>query len=105
LLGTTVRFYSVNNSILENSSFNYSFPITFTSGISSKDKLTYLVWIDDSNDVGVETEFNGIGDAFDLDFVNSQNNFQKTKIILDFLKPDYLIFEYITTYTKNLFGL
>lgn len=104
LLGYNVKFYSYNNNLLENSTFDYSFPISFTEGTTGKDKYTYLIWVEEgeSND---PLTFNNLGDAFDLDFVESENNLQKVKNILDYLKPDYLIFQYITTYTKELYGL
>lgn len=103
LLGYDVEFYHVNNSILELSSFGYSFPIVFTPAISKKDKLTYLVHINTKNNV--ESDFYNLGDAFDIDFVPVGNNVEHIKNILDFIKPDYVIFEYITTETKNLYGL
>lgn len=103
LLGYDVEFYQVNNSILELSSFDYGFPVVFTESISTKDKLTYLVHINTENNA--EEDFYNIGDAFDIDFVSSGNNVENIKNILDFIKQDYIIFEYITTETKNLYGL
>ncbi len=103
ILGYNVEFYQVNNSILELSSFDYGFPVVFTPAISTKDKLTYLVYIESENNE--ETDFYNLGDAFDIDFVQSSNNIENVKNILDFIKPDYIIFEYITTETKNLYGL
>jgi hypothetical protein len=103
LLGYDVEFYQVNNLILELSSFSYGFPVVFTPAISKKDKLTYLVYINNQNNA--ETDFFNLGDAFAIDFVPAANNVENIKNILDFIKPDYIIFEYITTETKNLYGL
>jgi len=103
LLGYDVEFYQVNNSILELSSFSYSFPVVFTPAISKKDKLTYLVYINTQNNT--ETDFYNLGDAFAIDFVPAADNVENIKNILDFIKPDYILFEYITTETKNLYGL
>ena len=105
LLGFNVTFYSVNGSVLENQTFNYNFPIAFSNSISYKDKLTYWVYVEEDDSSGIGTDFNNIGDAFDLDFVSSQNKLQEVEKILDFLKPDYLIFQYISLYTKNIYGL
>lgn len=103
LLGVNVKFYHLNCTLLENSSFDYSFPATFSYGVSSKDKFTYLIYVEENGEA--EDNFYNIGDAFDLDFIISPNNMQNAKKILDYLKPDYLIFEYITLATKNLYGL
>lgn len=103
LLGFNVKFYSLNNTLLESSTFQYTFPFTFSNSITTKDKLTYWIYVEEPEDT--VDDFNNIGDAFDLDFVEVNTNLQKVQKILDFLKPDYLIFHYITLYTKNLYGL
>lgn len=103
ILGLKVKFYSLNNVLLENSSFDYGFPACFSSSVTKKDKLTYWIYVEEEN-TSVDF-FYGLGDAFDLDFVSPKNNLETARKILDFLKPDYLIFEYITLETKNLFGL
>lgn len=103
LLGYNVEFYQVNNSILEYSGFDYGFPASFTEATAGKDKLTFLVYID--LEENSSEEYFNIGDAFDLDFVVGQDNLENVKNILDFIKPDYIIFEYITTEIKTLFGL
>lgn len=103
LLGFNVKFYKINANILENATFPYNFPITFSPSTTRKDKLTYWIYVEDSGD-NIDPFYN-LGDAFPVEFVQSQNNLQQVKKILDFLKPDYLIFKYITLYTKNLYGL
>lgn len=103
-LGYNVKFYSPNNTILEQSGFPYSFPISFTNTLGTKDKLTYWVWVEEAT-FDEEVEFFNLGDAFPLDFVETNNNLLKVKKILDYLKPDYLIFQYITSQTKNLYNL
>jgi hypothetical protein len=96
----------VNQSLISNSTFNYSFPISFSSTITTKDKLTYWIYTEETpGSNSDEPEYNNIGDAFGLDFISASSNLQEVKKILDFLKPDYLIFKYITLYTKNLYGL
>ena len=104
LLGYNVTFYKLNNSTLDNSGFDYGFPISFSYGVSGKDKYTYWIYVQEGESAD-PTTFNNLGDAFDLDFVESENNRLKVKKILDYLKPDYLIFQYISLYTKNLYGL
>ena len=103
LLGYNVKLYSVNNTILDNSGFPYSFPITFSSSVTKKDKFTYLVYVEEAkNEL---SDFFNIGDAFDLDFVELKNNTLNVKNILDYIKPDYLLFEYINDSTKTAFNL
>lgn len=103
LFGYNVKFYSLNQSLVENSTFPYGFPITFSPSTTHKDKFTYLVWTEESSET--LGEFFNLGDAFDLDFVEIENNALDVKRILDYLKPDYLIFEYINTTQKNLYNL
>ena len=102
LIGFDVKFYHAN-ATLDNSGFNYSFPLAFSNSVSLKDKITWWIYIPAGS--GTTEEYNGIGDAFDIDFVPSGNNIQFAKNILDYLKPDYIIFQYITLYTKQLYGL
>ena len=102
LLGYNVKFYHLNT-ILENSGFDYSFPISFTESLGLKDKITWWIYIESGNEI--TGEYNGIGDAFDIDFVESSTNVQFVKNILDYLKPDYIIFQYIDAETKALYGI
>lgn len=106
LLGIKVKFYNLNVETIDHQTFNYAFPITFSNSISFKDKLTYWIYVeeDDTSNQGNDN-YNNLGDAFEVDFISSSNNLQKANKILDYLKPDYLIFKYITLYTKNLYGL
>lgn len=103
IIGMKVKFYSLNNALLENSTFDYGFPASFSPSVTKKDKLTYWIYVEEENTA--MDFYYGLGDAFDLDFVSPKNNLENARKILDFLKPDYLIFEYITLETKNLFGL
>lgn len=103
LLGYSVKIYSINETLEGNISFNYNLPIFFSNSTSTKDKLTYFVYVEtDSQNL---EEFYNIGDAFPLDFVLPDNDFYIVKKILDFIKPDYIIFEYITETEKTLFGI
>jgi hypothetical protein len=104
LLGFNVTFYNLNVATIGNSTFNYNFPISFSASLSKKDKLTYWIYVEEDEDSS-NLEYNNIGDAFNIDFVASQNKLLEASKILDFLKPDYLKFQYITLYTKQLYGL
>lgn len=103
LLGHNVTFYLMNEYVKPHIGFNYSFPVAFSNSITGKDKLTYWIYIEGSED---ETRsFRNIGNAFNIQFSNAGNNTQNAKNILDFIKPDYLIFKYINSTTKTLYGL
>jgi hypothetical protein len=101
LLGYNVEFFLMNDYAKTHLGFNYSFPVAFSNSITGKDKLTYWVYVEDSATIS----FRNIGFAFPIQFSNSGNNTNKVKKILDFIKPDYLIFRYINSTTKTLYGL
>lgn len=103
LLGYSVKIYPVNETLNSNISFNYSFPISFSNSTSGKDKLTYFVYLETGSEN--VADFYNIGDAFPLNFVLPDNDFYVVKKILDFIKPDYIIFQYITKTEKTLFGI
>ena len=102
ILGFQVKIY--NSSVLrEFLSFNYRFPISFSNSITSKDKTTFIVYVE-QGDQNYQ-EFNNIGNAFPIQFVNIQNNLSKVKKILEFIKPLYIKFIFIDKTTKNLYNL
>jgi hypothetical protein len=105
LFGINATFYNLNSTeLLNHVSFDLAFPISFSNSISAKDKLTYWIYVEEPDD-DPNVEYNGIGDAFDIDFISATSKLQQTKTIMDFIKPDYLKFQYITLYTKQLYGL
>jgi len=105
LFGINATFYNLNSTeLLNHVSFDLAFPISFSNSISAKDKLTYWIYVEEPDD-DPNVEYNGIGDAFDIDFISATSKLQQTKKIMDFIKPDYLKFQYITLYTKQLYGL
>ena len=105
MFGINATFYNLNSpELLNHVSFDLAFPISFSNSISAKDKLTYWIYVEEPDD-DPNVEYNGIGDAFDIDFISSTSKLQQTKTIMDFIKPDYLKFQYITLYTKQLYGL
>jgi hypothetical protein len=103
LLGYEVKFYLINENLNYYSGFNYSFPISFSNTISTKDKITYYVYITPQANSILDLE--NIGSAFQIDFGNSNNNYFILQTILDFIKPDFILFQLIDTETKNLFNL
>jgi hypothetical protein len=102
LLGYNVKFYH-NNLGMDNYGFPYSFPVFFTESLGKKDKLTWLIYIEDKNIN--QGEYNGLGDAFNIDFVESSTDLTFPKNVLDYLKPYDIIFQYITLETKTNLGL
>ena len=103
LLGFVVKFYHINETLQLNTTFDYSFPISFSNSISTKDKLTYFVYIQTETE-NVDNFYN-LGNAFPIEFILANNNFYIIKKILDFIKPDYIIMQYITAKEKTLFGI
>lgn len=105
LLGLDVKLYQINEVFDGLDGFDYSFPITFdnSSGISGKNKLTYWVYVEENN--SNLTNINNIGDAFNIEFGNSENNIVIVKKILDYIKPEVIKFIFIDKETKEIYGL
>lgn len=102
LFGFNVSFFKQNTELSQQFGFPYSFPITFSPGFGKKDKFKYLVYVEETS---TPSDFRNIGDAFPIEFYESQDNLSSVRKILDYIKPDYLIFQYIDLETKNLYGL
>ncbi len=100
LLGYSVIFYPFNPSMITHTTFPYTFPIYFSGSLGGKDKLTYWVYVEEASGGAYN-----IGTMFPITFLSSSSNELKVKNILDFIRPDYLKFVYITLETKNLYGL
>lgn len=103
LLGFDVKFYLVNEILKPYIGFNYSFPICFSNSTSGKDKITYFVSVNISEMV-VETVQN-IGSAFQIQFTMANNTLLEVKKILDFIQPDFIIFQYITNAERQLYNI
>jgi hypothetical protein len=102
LLGYKIKIYP-STAIKKHKTFNYRFPVTFSNSITKKDKLTFLVYVEENNKSS--QEFNNIGDAFNIGFVNIENNLEKVKKILEYIKPCYIKFIYIDATIKNFYNL
>lgn len=102
LLGYEIEMFHLQETI-ENTTFDYSFPIAFSPSTTYKDKLTWWVLIKTKQQQ--ETDFNNIGDAFPIDFVDTSVDINFAKKILDYIKPDYIIIQYITQSIKETYGL
>ena len=102
LLGYKIIIYP-STAIKKHKTFNYRFPVTFSNSITKKDKLTFLVYVEENNKSS--QEFNNIGDAFNIGFVNIENNLEKVKKILEYIKPCYIKFIYINSTIKNFYNL
>jgi len=101
LFGYEAKFYH-NNNIIDHLGFDYGFPVLFTESLGKKDKLTWLCYIAEGD---VDTDYNGLGDAFDIDFATSPSDISFPKKVLDYIKPYDIIIEYISLDTKNALGL
>lgn len=101
LFGYQIELFH-NNNLIDHCGFDYSFPICFTESLTTKDKLTWLCYIPEGE---AETDYNGLGDAFDIEFVTSPSDITFPKKVLDYIKPYDIIIQFISLETKTAFGL
>lgn len=102
-LGIEVKFYQLNVELKDHLGFGYGFPAAFSPATTTKNKLTYLIWVNESQET--VDNIQNLGNAFPIQFTQVPNNLLEVKKILDYLKPGYLIFQYINTNIKNLYNL
>jgi len=99
LLGVNIKIYYHNQELSDHYSFPYTFPMIL-GGVKPKHKLICLIYIEEN----VNTISNlGIPTPIVLRNPSITTNFVKN--VLDFIKPDYMIFQYITTIEKELYGI
>jgi hypothetical protein len=99
LLGLNVEFFHYQNSLHDHYFFPYTLPMIL-GGVAPKNKITWLVYINET----FSSEAN-LGVPTPMILYNSSVNSTYVKNILDYLKPDYIIFKYITKETKDLYFL
>ena len=99
LLGINVEFYHYQNTLAEHHYFPYTYPKIY-GGIPPKNKLTWLVYINEES-----TAQSNYPTIYPRLYCNSNSNFNFVKNILDYLKPDYIIFKYITSEEKADFDI
>lgn len=99
LLGFEVKFYHYQNTLLSHHVFPYVLPIIL-GGIPPKNKVTWLVDVVDEGspqaNLGISAPIYLFNPTADTDFA---------KKILAFLKPDYILFKYLDSETKALYGI
>lgn len=100
LLGFKVTLYSLNNALKDHLIFPYTPPAIPSISVLGKDLLTYLVYIEGN----VGSEIN-LGVAPPVIPYDSGANITIAKNILEYLKPLYIIFQYISLETKEIFRL
>ena len=99
LLGIDVEFYHYQNTLAEHHYFPYTYPKIY-GGIPPKNKLTWLVYINEES-----TAQSNYPTIYPRLYYNSNSNFNFVKNILDYLKPDYIIFKYISSKQKADFDI
>lgn len=99
LLGHDVKFYHYQNNLLSHTKFNYQLPAILGSKIG-KNKLKYLVYFSEESNSSAN-----LNKPLPAILRNANSGLNNVKNILDFIKPDYIIFEYITTEIKTQFNL
>lgn len=100
LLGYDVEFYHYQNNLLENTKFKYKFPMILGANIR-KNKFKYLVYFNEQE----QGQGANLNTPLPMILRSSNSRINNVKNILDFIKPDYIIFEYITTQIKTQYGL
>lgn len=99
LLGLDVEFYHYQNTLVDHHYFPYTLPMIL-GGIPPKNKLTWLVYINENS-----TSQANLGLPTPMILRNPTANTLYAKNILDYLKPDYIIFKYITSEEKADFDI
>ena len=99
LIGFDVKFYHYQNTMSKHHLFPYTLPMIL-GGVPPKNKITWLIYIVNNS----QSEANlGLPTPMILRNPSSDINFAKK--ILDYLKPDYIIFKYITKDFKDLYAI
>jgi len=99
LLGLEVKFYHYQNTLLPHHGFPYTLPMIL-GGVPPKNKLTWLIdVVDESNSQA------NLGVPAPIYLFNSTADTNFAKKILAYLKPDYIIFKYLDSETKALYGI
>lgn len=100
ILGYDVSFY-----LFGNLKKYFIIPSGIPTGIGGglpKHKLTYLVYVKEEDNIGT---FYDIPTKIPTPIYSVSNNLSVVKKILDFIKPDFTIFRYISLQEKNKFQL
>lgn len=99
LLGVRVNFYHYQNTMLDHHKFPYTLPMIL-GGVPPKNKITWLVEIIES----VSSDYN-LNKPTPMILYNPSADTLFAKKVLDYLKPDYILFQYIDSETKSLYGI
>jgi hypothetical protein len=96
LLGYEVKFYGFEN-IKDHMLIPYKIPILI-GGTLPKNKIKYWVYVKESG-----SSLSNIPAPIPMPIYNQSNNTTKVKKVLDFIKPDFILIQYINEQFKNLF--
>lgn len=99
LIGLEVKFHHYQNTLLPHHGFPYVFPMIL-GGVPPKNKVTWLVDVVDSSDSQAN-----LGVTAPIYLFNPTEDTNFAKKILAYLKPDYIIFRYLDSATKALYGI
>lgn len=98
-LGVNIRLYHYQNELLEHCLYPYVYPKIY-GGVAPKKKITWLVYIVENSDSQAN-----YGVPYPRYYYNSSAGLLYAKNVLDYLKPDYIIFQYINAEIKALYGI
>lgn len=99
LLGVKVNFYHYQNEMLDHHKFPYTLPMIL-GGVKPKNKITWLVEIIEESAINYN-----LNKPTPMILYNPQADTLFAKKVLEYLKPDYIIFKYIDAETKSLYGI
>lgn len=99
LLGVTVNFYHYQNTMLNHHKFPYTLPMIL-GGVPPKNKITWLVEILEESSINYN-----LNKPTPMILYNPTADTLFAKKVLDYLKPDYILFKYINAETKTLYGI
>ena len=99
LLGYNVKFYHYQNTLIDHYIYPYTYPKIY-GGIVPKNKITWLIDIVE----GSQSQAN-YGLPHPIYYFNPLQDTNFVKKVLDYFKPDYIIFKYLNQKTKDFYGI
>ena len=104
-LGYKVKFYHRNTILEGHMMFDYTGDIFFIDNINGTGLLTYWFTVEEDYSTSNNTNNTQFDYSFDIEFTSGNDNARKVQIILDYIKPSYIIVEYLTNEAKRLLNL
>lgn len=98
-LGVEICLYHYQNELIEHTYYPYVYPKIY-GGVGPKKKLTWLVDIVENSNSQAN-----YGVPYPRYYYNPSAGSLYAKNVLDYLKPDYILFQYLNAELKALYGI